>query len=313
MSQKHHYDDAKAQAAKAEEKATQAEVEAEKAEAQADLAHEKAEQAQAQAEQAQEQAEQAQEQAQEAEAQAEQADAQAAQAEQEAAQAEAQADLAHEEVKALVLAEEIDHLGTVSSQALSFLEELLKRLAQEQVSPEELQEVADSLATLSAKEYELAQNNLTVENDLQIQRIASRTPLVEEESRRLERALRDTENAVNFANEKVIKNAIKPLFQNLDMAANRLPKDTGNAEFDAFIAYLKEFDKEFKKDLEKHGVKIYGAVGDKFDPNLHDAVAQYPYQTPEQAGTVAHVVSQGYELNGRIVSPASVVAFQAEE
>ncbi|MFC6276934.1 nucleotide exchange factor GrpE [Psittacicella hinzii] len=237
------------------------------------------------------------------------------QAQQEQTDANAQAQETKEQEPEFVLASQVNAQGFISTQALAYVEELVNNLKAnpEQVNLETLASDLQALATLTAAQYEQAESKLTVENDLELQRIAGAQTQLEEEKRRVERVKRDTGNAVSFANEKVVKNALKPLFQNLDMAANRLPKDTGNADFDAFREFLLSFDEEFAADLSKHGVKLYGNVGDKFDPNLHDAVAQYPYQTPEQAGTIAHVVAKGYELNGRVVSPASVVTFMSDD
>jgi len=54
----------------------------------------------------------------------------------------------------------------------------------------------------------------------------------------------------------------------------------------------------------KHGLKPFGAKGERFDPTLHQAVAQTPAEAP--AGTVAEVFQVGYLLGERTVRPAMV-------
>ncbi|MDX2235755.1 MAG: nucleotide exchange factor GrpE [Hyphomonadaceae bacterium] len=54
----------------------------------------------------------------------------------------------------------------------------------------------------------------------------------------------------------------------------------------------------------RHGLKRIGARGDKFDPNLHQAVAQIPSDAP--AGSVADVFQPGYTLGDRTLRAAMV-------
>lgn len=61
----------------------------------------------------------------------------------------------------------------------------------------------------------------------------------------------------------------------------------------------------FKKTLNKHGVEELNPVGDKFDPNVHEALFEVPDPSKE-AGTVFHVEQLGYTLNGRVIRPAKV-------
>jgi molecular chaperone GrpE len=57
--------------------------------------------------------------------------------------------------------------------------------------------------------------------------------------------------------------------------------------------------------LEKHGVKKFEPVGEKFDPNLHQAMFEVP-DLSRPAGTVAQVVQPGYMIGERILRPALV-------
>jgi len=57
--------------------------------------------------------------------------------------------------------------------------------------------------------------------------------------------------------------------------------------------------------FSRHGLKRIGARGDKFDPNLHQAVAQLP-SADIPAGAVAEVMQPGYVLGERTVRAAIV-------
>ncbi|WP_372426519.1 nucleotide exchange factor GrpE [Salinarimonas chemoclinalis] len=57
--------------------------------------------------------------------------------------------------------------------------------------------------------------------------------------------------------------------------------------------------------LERHGVKKLDPVGDKFDPNLHQAMFEIPDET-KPSGTVVQVVQTGYVIGERCLRPAMV-------
>ena len=59
------------------------------------------------------------------------------------------------------------------------------------------------------------------------------------------------------------------------------------------------------KVLEKHGVKKFLPEGEKFDPNVHQAMYEVP--TSElPPGHVAQVIQAGYMLGDRVLRPALV-------
>lgn len=58
--------------------------------------------------------------------------------------------------------------------------------------------------------------------------------------------------------------------------------------------------------LKKNGVEELDPKGEKFDPNLHEAMAMIP--NPEfEDNTIFDVFQKGYMLNGRVVRAAKVV------
>jgi molecular chaperone GrpE len=64
-------------------------------------------------------------------------------------------------------------------------------------------------------------------------------------------------------------------------------------------------ERELLKVLEKHGVKKFEPVGEKFDPNLHQAMFEVP-DASKPAGTIAQVVQPGYMIGERVLRPALV-------
>jgi molecular chaperone GrpE len=61
----------------------------------------------------------------------------------------------------------------------------------------------------------------------------------------------------------------------------------------------------FEQTLARHGVVPFSAMGEKFDPAVHEALMQVP--TAEQPpGTVVLEHARGFKLNDRLVRPAMV-------
>ena len=95
---------------------------------------------------------------------------------------------------------------------------------------------------------------------------------------------------------------------NLQRALDAVPADArANADpgLKALIEGVELTEKSLHKALEKNGVKKFDPAGQKFDPNLHQAM----YEVPDQSvpsGTVAHVVQAGYMIGDRILRPALV-------
>jgi molecular chaperone GrpE len=63
---------------------------------------------------------------------------------------------------------------------------------------------------------------------------------------------------------------------------------------------------ELTSALERLGVEAYSPEGERFDPNLHEAMAKQPVDGAEP-GTVVEVYQRGYRLNGTVLRPARVV------
>ena len=64
-------------------------------------------------------------------------------------------------------------------------------------------------------------------------------------------------------------------------------------------------ERELLKVLEKHGIARIEPMGQKFDPNLHQAMFELP-DPSVPAGTVVQVVQSGYKIGERVLRPALV-------
>jgi molecular chaperone GrpE len=73
----------------------------------------------------------------------------------------------------------------------------------------------------------------------------------------------------------------------------------------ALIDGVELTERELIKALEKNGVRQFTPQGEKFDPNLHQAMFEVPDATVP-AGNVVQVVQPGYMIGDRVLRPALV-------
>ena len=62
---------------------------------------------------------------------------------------------------------------------------------------------------------------------------------------------------------------------------------------------------QFSDFLKNMGVESFGEVGEKFDPNIHNAVMHVEDENEEES-SVIEVFSKGYKMGERIIRPAMV-------
>src|ERR1700675_1349450 len=82
-------------------------------------------------------------------------------------------------------------------------------------------------------------------------------------------------------------------------------RETADAKVRALIEGLELTERELLKSLEKNGVKKFSPQGEKFDPNLHQAMYEVP-TSDQPPGQVAQVIQAGYMIGDRVLRPAMV-------
>ncbi|MGI8957057.1 MAG: nucleotide exchange factor GrpE [Chthoniobacterales bacterium] len=116
------------------------------------------------------------------------------------------------------------------------------------------------------------------------------------------RATREKEEAIRFANSSLLERliAIVDNFQlGLSAAKSEGEKSPVYAGMSMVLKQLTDF-------LADNGLQPIDAEGQKFDPNLHEAIAHEPSsQVPE--GAVVRQMRRGYKMKDRLLRPSSVV------
>jgi molecular chaperone GrpE len=118
------------------------------------------------------------------------------------------------------------------------------------------------------------------------------------------RAAREKQEAIKYANESLMQKLV-PVLDSLDMAltaAQTAGLDSGQS-LQAGVSMVLQ---QLKSVLAEAGLEEVNALGQPFDPNFHEALAQQ--ETPEvPEGQVVHQHRKGYKLRDRLLRPASVV------
>lgn len=101
---------------------------------------------------------------------------------------------------------------------------------------------------------------------------------------------------------------------NLSRALAAMPAEARARADDSLKAVLEGVEateRELQAALTRHGVKPIAAEGQRFDPHLHQAIAEVPAKGAEP-GSVVAVVQPGYTIGERLLRPAMVTVAKAE-
>lgn len=116
------------------------------------------------------------------------------------------------------------------------------------------------------------------------------------------RVRRETENQLKFANQPLLSDML-PVIDNVYRAVSAASQnESGGGLLEGVLMVAQQL----IDTLEKHHCKRIDAVGELFDPNVHEAIQQMPSDEHE-AGLVAQVVQEGYTLHDRVVRPSHVI------
>lgn len=146
-------------------------------------------------------------------------------------------------------------------------------------------------AQLQAKEKEAAEN---------FDRLLRTQAEFENYKKRVEREKADT---IRFCNENLIRDLL-PIVDNLEMALKHGEHSVPNNS-KSLIEGVEMVLNHFMKSLEKFGVTSFSSVGEKFDPNRHEAMMQVE-SGEHKTNSVISEFQKGYFLNDRLLRPAKV-------
>jgi len=193
--------------------------------------------------------------------------------------------------------------------------------------PEEEKEQPSEEATKAAndetpeEEAKMEEKELTKEEQLEAEIKKLKDALLrslaeQENTRRI--AKRDVESARQYAITsfaKTLLDAHDNLSRAMDSVPPNLlepqPEDEVSKTLTTLYEGIKMTEDGLLKAFQKNGLKRYAVVGDAFDPNLHNALYEYP-DKEKDAGTIGAVIKKGFSLHGRTIRPAEVGVVKKE-
>ena len=118
------------------------------------------------------------------------------------------------------------------------------------------------------------------------------------------RAQKDRMEAENYGGSKLARDML-PVFDNMKRAVDSVTDDQREVAA-AVIEGIELTMRELLNVFSKHGIRVIDPqVGDKFDPQHHEAMFEAPVPGTK-AGEIIQVSAQGFMLHDRILRPAQV-------
>ena len=122
------------------------------------------------------------------------------------------------------------------------------------------------------------------------------------------RTAREFGNLIKSANESLILN----LLETVDGFCRALDSDKTKKNYNSFCEGIEMIYAQLWEVLSEEGLEEMKSVGQKFDPNFHEAVGQIESEEFEE-GTVAQEISKGYTLKGKMIRPAKVLVARVRQ
>jgi molecular chaperone GrpE len=113
------------------------------------------------------------------------------------------------------------------------------------------------------------------------------------------RAGREVQDADRRAKASIARELV-PVVDNLERALAAAPEDDPLREGVALVH------RDLSGVLSRAGVEAYDPTGERFDPELHEALATRA-SDDASSGTVLETMERGYRLDGQLIRPARVV------
>lgn len=121
------------------------------------------------------------------------------------------------------------------------------------------------------------------------------------------RAERDKQDASQYAVSKFARDMLA-VADNFARAIGALPpeaRESASPQVKAVIEGVEATDRQLMATLERYGIKQIETADAKFDPHLHQAIAEVPAEG-RPPGTIVDVVQAGYVIGDRLLRPAMV-------
>lgn len=115
------------------------------------------------------------------------------------------------------------------------------------------------------------------------------------------RSLKQINDTIEYEKEKIIKTLL-PVLDNFEHTVQKAE----SAIRDDILKGIQIIYDQMLDILKSHGVEQINALGEKFDPALHEAMLQKA-EPEQEENIVLQEFQKGYKLNGRVIRPSKVI------
>lgn len=194
-------------------------------------------------------------------------------------------------------------------ETLDNLEENLETTEKATVQQEDVKKVdvnSDSQLTETTEEK--------TPESLEIERLQSENDVLADKVLRAQAELQNVQKRQQKERGDLIRyrsqslaSALLPVLDSLEQA---LKIDASDEQSVQLKKGLEMAYQNFLSSLESEGVTKIKALGERFDPTIHQAIQQVPVEEGKDSDTVVQVFQEGYKLHERVIRPAMVVIAQ---
>lgn len=114
----------------------------------------------------------------------------------------------------------------------------------------------------------------------------------------------ETHARAGARSKEILIEELIPALDGFDMA---MQGDGWNAVDKAWRSGIESIKSQLESTLRTHGIEIYGAEGEPFDPMIHESITE---ADGGNSGTIAQVLRRGYRTKERVLRPAQVAVFR---
>jgi molecular chaperone GrpE len=117
------------------------------------------------------------------------------------------------------------------------------------------------------------------------------------------RSQKEKYELVQNANEHLLLELL-PVYDDFERALENIEK---NSLDEVLVEGMRHIFNKLTRVLDNAGLKEIEAKGEKFDPELHEAIAKIPAGKDSMKGKIVDQAQKGYKLNDKIIRHAKVV------
>lgn len=120
------------------------------------------------------------------------------------------------------------------------------------------------------------------------------------------RTVKDKSELIKNGTASFLK-GLMPIVDDFERALSAMRQQEGS---DEYLKGVELIYNNLMKYLQQNGVKEFGAKGEEFNPDIHEAIAVVPVTDDSQKNKIIDTIQKGYTVNDKMIRPAKVAVGQ---